>query len=382
MFGTSWKLARIAGIDVRVDSSWLLIALFIGYSFFARFDALYDELSGGEKVALAAVAALAFFASVLLHEFAHALLAKARGIPVRGITLFFFGGATEAKVESRSPRDEFLIAGIGPLSSLVIAGVMGVVAVVAGESGDPVPGTIGYLAWVNLSLAVFNILPGLPLDGGRVLRSAIWSVTGDMSRATRIASEAGRLLGYALIGLGVYSLLIGAGGLWLVFIGWFLAQAAQASYAQLRLSQLLRGVTAEDVMSRQLVCLDADLALSVALEEYFLRFDHSAFPVVDGGRAVGLVTLRAVRRVPGPERPRRTVREVMTPLDRAPTVPPDGPLERVVDVFGEEDGQRVLVVDHDHVVGIVSPSDVNRWVRRSQELGRQDQDGAGDGLRI
>lgn len=368
MFGTSWKVARVAGIDVRVDSSWLLIALFVGYSFFARFELLYEELPGGQAVVLATVAAAVFFLSVLLHEFAHSLVAQARGIPVKGITLFLFGGVTEARLESRSAREEFVVAVVGPVTSVAVGALLWGVANVAGSTDDPVPGTIAYLAWVNLTLAVFNMLPGLPLDGGRVLRSAIWGATGDMARATRVAARVGQFLGYAMIAAGVYSLLLGAGGLWVAFIGWFLAQSAQASYTQLRLSRLLRGVTAADVMSRALVCIPGDLGLDEAIDRYFLRYDHSAFPVVDEGRTIGLLTMRAVRRVPAEDRGRRTVRDTMSALDDTTSVPPDCPLERVVEIFGESEGARVLVRQDGAVVGIVSPSDVARWVQRSEEL--------------
>lgn len=368
MFGHSWKLARIAGIEIRIDSSWLIIAVFIAYSFFFRFGFLYEDLETGPRAALAVVSALVFFSSVLIHEFAHSLVAQARGIPVKNITLFLFGGATQAKVESRSPRDEFIIAAVGPLTSFGLAAVLWGLAAAAGNPADPVPGTIGYLAWVNLALAVFNLLPGLPLDGGRLLRSALWGSTDDINKATRIASDGGRFIGYGLIGLGVWLLLAGAGGLWLILIGWFLSQAARASYTQLRLSRLLRGVHADDVMSSDLVCIDADMPLERAVDEYFLRHDHAAFPVVRAGDTIGLITLRGVRRVPSDERAQRSVADTMLSLDDALKVGPDHPLENIVELFAEEDGRRVLVTKGDDVVGIVSPSDVNRWVRRSEEL--------------
>jgi len=203
VFGTPWRIARVAGIDIKVDTSWLLIALFIGYTFFARFDLLYDELTGGEAVALAAAAAVVFFGSVLVHELAHSVFARARGIPVKGITLFLFGGATEITTESRSPKDEFVIAVVGPLTSFAIGGVLWVLAAALGASDEAIPGTIGYLAWVNVSLGVFNMLPGLPLDGGRVLRSAVWAATGDMDRASRVAARAGQVLGYGIMALGL-----------------------------------------------------------------------------------------------------------------------------------------------------------------------------------
>src|ERR671937_2405760 len=193
MSGTSWRVARIAGIEVRIDSSWAVIALLITYSMYLRLATLYPELSGGGAVGLAILATVLFFGSVLVHELAHALVSQARGIRVQDITLFLFGGATRARVESRGPGDEFLIAAVGPLTSGLLAVLF---AIVAGLGGDvlsrPLVGTFGYLAWTNLLLAVFNLVPGFPLDGGRLLRSAIWKATGSLGRATRVASLAGQ----------------------------------------------------------------------------------------------------------------------------------------------------------------------------------------------
>jgi Zn-dependent protease/predicted transcriptional regulator len=368
VFGTSWKIARVGGVDIRVDTSWLLIAAFVAYSFFLRADTLYPELDGAGAVALAVVAAVALFSSILVHELAHALVARARGIHVGGITLFLLGGVTEANAESRTARDEFVIAVVGPLTSVGVGAVLWGVASFLGATDEPVAGTIGYLAWTNLALAVFNILPGLPLDGGRVLHSGIWAATGDVRRATRVAARSGQALGYGLVVLGVWSLVMGAGGLWLAFIGWFLAQSAKASYAQLRLRRLLDGVTVADVMSTQLVCVDAGLTVEQALQDHFLRYDHAAFPVVTDGRAVGLVTIRAIRRIPREQRPELRVSDVMVPLQDTCSVPPDHPLERVVEWFGEHDGDRVLVRDSRGLLGIVSPSDVARWVRRIEDF--------------
>ncbi|HEV3014990.1 MAG TPA: site-2 protease family protein, partial [Actinomycetota bacterium] len=210
-------MGRIAGIEVRVDSSWVVIALLITYSMYLRLSVLYPELSGGGAVALAILSAVLFFGSVLVHELAHALVAQARGIRVQDITLFLFGGATRAKVDSRGPGDEFLIALVGPLTSGLLAGLFGIVAGLGRDVlSTPLAGTLGYLAWTNLLLAAFNLVPGFPLDGGRLLRAAIWKATGSLARATRIASVAGQAVGWLLLAGGVASLLAGdlAGGIW------------------------------------------------------------------------------------------------------------------------------------------------------------------------
>jgi Zn-dependent protease len=216
VFGTSWRVGRIAGIEVRIDSSWAVIALLITYSMYLRLSVLYPELSGGGAVALAILSAVLFFGSVLVHELAHALVAQARGIRVQDITLFLFGGATRARVESRGPGDEFLIALVGPLTSGLLAGLFGITAGLGRDVlSRPLAGTLGHLAWTNLVLAAFNLVPGFPLDGGRLLRAAICKATGSLGRATQIASLAGQGVGWLLVAAGVASLLAGdlAGGI-------------------------------------------------------------------------------------------------------------------------------------------------------------------------
>src|SRR5919109_734210 len=356
MFGTSWRVGRIAGIEVRVDRSWVVIALLITYSMYLRASFLYRDLSGGGAVGLAILATVLFFGSVLVHELAHALVSQARGIRVQDITLFLFGGATRARVESRGPGDEFLIAAVGPLTSGLLAALF---AIVAGLGGDvlsrPLAGTFGYLAWTNLLLAAFNLVPGFPLDGGRLLRSAIWKATGSLGRATRIASQAGQVVGWLLVAAGVASLLGGnlAGGIWFAFIGWFLVQAARASYQELQLRDLLRGVEAEDVMASKLLRIPPDLSLQDAVDDYFMRYDHGAFPVDEQGRTIGLLTLRGVRRVPREQWPTRRVREHMVPLGDQVVVAPDARMDGVLGKLEDGEAGRVLVVQDDEVVGVI-----------------------------
>jgi Zn-dependent protease/CBS domain-containing protein len=371
VFGTSWRVARIAGIEVRIDSSWVVIALLITYSMYLRLSVLYPELQGGGAVALAILSAVLFFGSVLVHELAHALVSQARGIRVQDITLFLFGGATRARVESRGPGDEFVIALVGPLTSGLLAGLFGIVGGLGRDVlSRPLAGTFGYLAWTNLLLAGFNLVPGFPLDGGRLLRSAIWKATGSLARATRIASLSGQGVGWLLVAAGVAWLLAGdlAGGIWFAFIGWFLVQAARSSYQELQLQQLLRGVEAEDVMAANLRRIPPELSLQEAVDDYFMRYDHGAFPVEEQGRTIGLLTLRGVRRVPREQWPTHRVRDHMVPLGDQVVVAPDARMDGVLGKLQDGEAGRVLVAQDDEVVGIITPSDLTRWLRRWRTL--------------
>jgi Zn-dependent protease/predicted transcriptional regulator len=367
MFGTTWRLGRIAGIEVRIDSSWTVIALLITYSLYVRFSSIYPDLATAGAVGIAILAAVLFFGSVLVHEMAHALVSQARGIRVQDITLFLFGGATRARVEARGPGDEFLIAAVGPLTSAILAVLFGVVDVFGRNAlSRPLAGAFGYLAWVNLLLAGFNLVPGFPLDGGRLLRSAIWKATGNFGLATRIASLAGQAVGWLLVAGGVAFLLAGnlAGGIWFAFIGWFLVQAARASYQELQLRHLLRGAQARDVMASSLLRIPPELTLQEAVDAYFMRYDHSAFPVEEQGRTIGLLTMRGVRRVPRDQWSIRRVRDSMVPLDDQIVVSPDTRMDQVMGKLEDFDANRVLVVDDGEVIGIITPSDLTRWLHR------------------
>lgn len=371
MFGTSWRLARIAGIEVRIDSSWTVIALLVTYSLYLRFSLIYKDLPTVGAVGLAILAAVLFFGSVLGHEMAHALVSQARGIRVQDITLFLFGGATRARVESRGPGDEFLIAVVGPLASVVLAVLFGALDVFGRDAlPESLAGAFGYLGWVNLLLAGFNLVPGFPLDGGRLLRSAIWKATGSFSQATRIASLSGQAVGWLLVAGGVAFLLSGnlAGGIWFAFIGWFLVQAARSSYEDLQLRHMLRNVEAADVMAGNLLRIPPELTIQEAVDGYFMRYDHGAFPVDEQGRTIGLLTIRGVRRVPTDQWPSRRVRDLIVPIGDQIVVAPDARMDQVMAKLEASDARRVLVVHDGEVVGIITPSDVTRWLHRWRGL--------------
>lgn len=250
------RVGRILGIDLRIEASWFFIAVLVSYFFFLQFRTVFGGLSAGAAAMLALSAALLFFGSVLIHELAHAVVARRRGIEVEGITLFLFGGATHARVESRGAGDELLVSAVGPLTSLGLAGVFWAArALLVDVLPLEMVLVIGFLGWINLVLAVFNLLPGFPLDGGRILRALVWKATGNLSRATRIAAAGGQVVGYLMImGGGLLALTGGLiSGIWLAAIGWFLARSARASYEEQRIRMLLERVEASDVMVPPLV---------------------------------------------------------------------------------------------------------------------------------
>lgn len=370
MFGQSWRLGRIAGIEIRVDPSWTVIALLVAYSLFLQFTLTYRALSGLAGIALAVGATALFFGSVLAHEMTHALVARRAGISVRDITLFIFGGATRANVESRGPRTEFVVSIVGPLSSLALGGLFWGASILGrGVLPHPVEGAIGYLGWVNLLLAVFNLLPGFPLDGGRVLRSVVWGVTHDLRRATRTATFAGMTIGYLLLAGGVVLAFGGAfiTGVWFAAIGWFLARTARASYLDFEARAAMRDVHVAAVMERGLLSVPADATVRETAEDYLFRRDQDVFPVDQDGRTVGIITDRLVQAVPRGERSTRLVRDAMLPLEKLDVERSSAHMSAVLDHLEEDDKSFALVVDDGHAVGLVTLADVTRWVIRRRD---------------
>jgi Zn-dependent protease len=370
MFANSLRLGRIFGIEIRIDLSWLVIAFLVGWSFYAQFVLRFPELELAAAILLAVASAVIFFGSVLLHELSHSMVARRLGIPVEGITLFLFGGVTKTKMEAREPRDEFMIAVVGPLTSLVLAGLFWVFVNLTGDLlPEPPLYAAGYLGWINLALGLFNLLPGFPLDGGRVLRSILWRTSGDLTTATRRASAAGKVIAMVLAGYGILTVFGGdLGGLWLAAIGWFLYQAATIADQDVVLRNVLRDVRASDLMTPNLVPIPSSATIREAVDDFFLRYDHSAFPVIDVERQ-GLLTLRAIRQIPPEQWEMRQVWTAATDLDETCTVAPATPMDQVLERLREQEQDRVLVVDGGQILGIITPRDIARWVRRSQELG-------------
>jgi Zn-dependent protease/CBS domain-containing protein len=366
-----FRIGSVFGIDIRIDYSWFVIFFLILWTLTVGvFPATRPGLDTGTYVAMGASATILFFISLLGHELSHSLVARSKGIPVEGITLFIFGGMAHTRMEFEEPGDEFLIAGVGPVSSFVFAALFWVIAWAGRQFGWPfaITDVAGYLAFINLILAIFNLFPGFPLDGGRLFRALVWKVTGDLRKATRIASTGGKIFGYALILLGALSLIGGnlIGGIWLIFIGWFVRTAAEASYTQYVLRRTLEGIRARDAMTPDPDTVAADLTLEEFVEAQVFRGRHHSYPVVENGEPVGLITLDRVRGVPREEWPQRSVRDAMAPASDALMARRDDSMATVLEKLGESKLRRVLVTHESRLVGILSQSDVARLVEREE----------------
>ena len=369
------RLGTIRGI--RIGVNWTVLVIFtlilVGLST-VQFPALIDDLSTGAAWVAGVVGAVAFFASLLAHELAHALMAQRYGVRVDGITLWLFGGVARLRDDAPSPTADLWIAGVGPLTSIALGIGFGALAALAGAVGiGALPlAVLGWLALINLVLAVFNLIPAAPLDGGRVLRGVLWLVHGDRTRAAITASRAGRVFGFGLIGLGLALLVFlpGLGGLWLALIGWFISSSAAAEEQHARVQGQLGGMTVAEVMTPDPVTVSPDVTVASLLDDYVLRNRFSAFPVVDEhGRPTGLVTLARIKQLDAEQRSATLVGDIACHKDEIPITAPTEPIIALLPrMAGCSDG-RALVVEDGRVVGIVSPTDVTRTLRLAELFG-------------
>jgi Zn-dependent protease/CBS domain-containing protein len=361
------SLFRVAGIDIRLDYSWLLIfalilvSLAVGYFPQAH---PYQTTVGYWIAGL--IGTLLFFASILIHELSHALVARLSGIPVPTITLFLFGGVSQMEEEAHQPSTEFRIAVVGPLTSFALAAIFwGIGRSLPEETPVLTMAVVEYLAFINAALGVFNLLPGFPLDGGRVLRSVVWWRTGSLRRATRTAADVGKGLAVGLMILGgLQILLAGAliGGLWLVFIGMFLRGMAEAGYQNIVLGQALEDATVADVATPELVTVSPKITIRDLVDDYLLVHGYRAFPVVEGGAVQGLISVSELKDLPPEKRDSVTVGERMIPLKDEMRVEPDLALTEAMKKLPRAPGGRLLVMRGDELVGLLTKSGLARFV--------------------
>jgi len=364
----TFQLGRIAGIRIGVNWSWLIVFALIVWSLAAAvFPSQNPGFSDGEYVVMAVAAAILFFVSLLLHELGHALQARREGIEIEGINLWLFGGVAQFKGSFASAGAEFRIAIAGPLVSLALGALFVLVAAFAGLS-NAIDGVIAWLGYTNLILLAFNLLPALPLDGGRVLRSALWQFRGDLQWATWVASAVGRGFGFLFIGLGVFMLIVeGAfSGAWLAFIGWFLLQAATSEARYVATKQALDGLRVRDLMIRRPVTVDADLSLGQFIDEVAWSQRYTTYPVLEQGHPIGLLAFRSVATVPRSEWNARRVRDAMIPREKVPLLDEDELAIDALAALSASEVNRGLVVDDGRLAGFLSITDL----LRALEVGR------------
>jgi Zn-dependent protease len=317
------------------------------------------------------VTSLLFFASVLGHELTHSLVAMKQGEEVRSITLFILGGVAELKGEPESPSKEFSMAFVGPLSSMIIALFFWSVSFLFRDFSPPIWALTRYLGFINLIIGVFNLIPGFPMDGGRVLRAIIWRITGNLTKSTHIASTTGQAVAFLFIMFGILLIFSKAlfNGLWMIFIGWFIHSAAARGYKQVVMKDMLKDVKARDLMNREFETVSRDLLLQELIDEYILRERQRAFLVFDGGQLHGIVSLDDVKAVPKEDWATTGVGEIMTPKEKLETVLPEDDGTSVLAKLTAKDVNQVPVVKGESVEGMLCRSDVLQFLQLRSELG-------------
>ena len=368
MFGTRWRLFRLLGIPISLDASWLIILALLTWTLIDLFREAVPDFPVATYWVMGLFAALAFFTCIVLHELGHALVAKAVGIPIRGITLFLFGGVAEMEDEPPSASSEFLMAVAGPAVSAVLAGIFWLLAGLAETAAVIFP--LRYLAGINLAVLIFNLLPAFPLDGGRVLRSILWAVLRNLRRATYWAALSGQTFAWLLIGLGLLSFFAGFvfNGIWLGLIGLFLNNAARGSYQQVLVRQVLRGEPVSRFMNRHPIVVPPVLDLRGWVEDYVYRYHRKMFPVASDGHVEGVISTQALARFPQQEWDKHTVAEAMRQDVNALSIAPNADALEALGRMQRTGSTRLLVTEGSRLVGIVSLKDLLRFLNLKIEL--------------
>ena len=367
---SSIRVGRILGIRADIHFSLFLIVVFLSWSLATGFlPDRYPNWSTATYWSTGFVCALSLFVSVLLHEFAHSLVAMRRGYKVEGITLFLLGGVSSIASESRRALDDFVISVVGPLTSLAIAVVIGVVVLVSGGS-SPAYAALEYVAIINLLVGLFNLLPAFPLDGGRVLRAAIWAATGSFRRASAISTRSGQVVGLLLVGFGVFQVIQGHAlqGIWAVLVGWFLNRAASASRSQDEVESVLDGVTVGDVMDVAPPTVGPEVAVYEAVFDHLVRGAVRALMVCESERIIGILSITDVQNVPQALWQDRSVGDVMTPAPLKSLSPDDG-LDEALSLLGENRIHQAPVLSSGRLVGVLNRAHVIQFIHRKRELG-------------
>lgn len=369
------SIGRVFGIAIKLHYSWFIIFALVTWTLAASyFPATYPNWSLLTKITAGILTSFLFFGSVLVHELMHSVVAQREGIHIEAITLFVLGGVSQMTGEPKTAKDEFRMAIAGPLSSLVLGGIFwGIWLTLRGSNVGSIQfvAAITYwLGYINLALGVFNLVPGFPLDGGRVLRSLLWWQGQKLQSATRIASGIGRAIGFLFILGGIFLVFTGNwfNGIWFALIGWFLESAAVGSYRQLILQDMLKGHVASDIMSRDCQMTPPDITIEQLVNDNILQHGRRCFPVASGGRVEGLITLRDIKAVPRDQWSTRLVSQVMTPLERLKYVKPDEDLSTVLQTMAQNDINQVPVVQDSNIIGMVARDNIIGFINVMGEL--------------
>lgn len=365
-------IGRVAGIDVRLDPSWFIVFALITFTLHSGMRYAHPDVPGWHVWLASLIGSFVFFGSILAHELSHSLVAKGMGLDVHGVTLFLFGGVSGLKNEPRRPAEEAAIAVVGPATSIALGLVfLGIQFVF--PSGTVARDITGWLGFINLMLAAFNMLPGFPLDGGRLLRSLIWGLSGDVAKATRVAAASGTVIAILLMALGLLEILFipsaMLGGLWLAFIGWFLLTAARQSRAAFDARRVLESLRVDQVMQSDCVEVSPDEPIERLVEKRILRAGPRCYVVARAGVLEGLITLQEIRNVPRENWSRATVGEAMLPLDRVRFVAPSDSLVKALDLMQDAEVNQLPVILDGRMAGMISREDVLRAIAIHLELG-------------
>ena len=374
---SSIRFGKLFGIEIGLHYSWFVIALLITMSLSSQFQASHAEWGSSVIWALSILTALLFFVTLVAHEMSHALVARARGLTTKAITLFALGGVAQIEKEPEDAKTEFLVGIAGPLSSAVIGfGSLAIAWALGWPIGTmpetPLLAMFVWLGYINLTLAAFNMIPGYPLDGGRILRSILWMASHDGVKATRMAANVGKIIALLFIAFGIFRYFDGAGfgGLWLAFIGWFLLQAATASVSSVTLTANLKGVRVSDVMTADCVKVDGNINVEHFVEDHLLRSGRRCFVVEQNGQVTCLVTAHEIKELERPRWKYTTLVDIMRPLDQLHTVTPTTPVMEALETMGRDDVNQLPVVTGNHLDGIVTRANVLQFLQTRAELGR------------
>jgi Zn-dependent protease/CBS domain-containing protein len=367
-----FSLFKIAGIRISLDYSWFIVFALVIWSLSAGY---FPRNFPGQTLQTYWIAGLIatfmFFASVLIHELSHSLMAMRSGIHIPEITLFLFGGVSKLSEEPRDPKTELKIAIVGPLSSFALALLFWAMQkLLPGPGASLTKAVLHYLAWINLALGIFNLIPGFPLDGGRILRALRWWKTGSLTQATKLASDVGKGFAVALMLLGGLQIFAGflIGGLWLLFIGMFLRSVAEGGYQEVVVRQLLQGVPVEEVMVREVVSVAPDLPLNQLINSYFLHYGYKGFPVAQAGRVLGMVSVFNIKGLPEDQQKTKTVAQVMEPLNDDLLISPQVSLTEALSKMGQTEAGRLVVMQGGKMVGLISKTGLLRYLEMKRIL--------------